>query len=203
MSRRASCTKVVFFVAGCQDAIAYLHLARDDAAMPQLDAVILQAPVSDREAPGVSEGVNRFLPQPEYRKDSPTFVSPELASLLQTDIGITLHRFRSLVLPPTGDTVNLDVCEDFFSSDLSDLYLERVFAPTTCPIMFVLSGDDASYPERIKSRLPDLLQCFRRSTPEPYSSRHSCILPDADHSLSSVSSAEAFKQQVVAFLGDL
>lgn len=193
------------FFAGCQDAIAYLHLKRSRADMPTLDGVILQAPVSDREAPGVPEVVERHV-KPVYdegKYDLDAFVPPAWAAALQTEIGITYRRFFSLVLPPESDRVDLHRREDFFSSDLEPEYLAKVFEPVDCPLLFALSGNDATYPDHVKPELPALLERFETATPAPCRSRFSCIVPDASHDLDEPEPARVFSDKVTGFLQGL
>ncbi|GAA5987748.1 hypothetical protein JCM10908_007197 [Rhodotorula pacifica] len=190
---------------GCQDAIAFFHLKASRANIPALDGVVLQAPVSDREAPGVPEGVDSFV-KPiyaagDYAPDA--FVPPSWASLLQTDIGITYRRFFSLVLPPHSDRVNVQNREDFFSSDLAPDYLAQVFAPVDCPLLVALSGGDATYPEHVKAELPVLLERFSAATPAVNRSPHSCIIPAASHDLSDPKHARIFTDTVVKYLQEL
>ena len=198
------------FFAGCQDAIAYLHLKRSRTDMLDLDGVILQAPVSDREAPGVPEVVERLV-QPVYNDGKydvdafvpDAFVPPAWAAALQTEIGITYRRFFSLVLPPVSDRVDLRRREDFFSSDLEPEFLAKVFEPVDCPLLFALSGDDATYPEHVKSQLPALLERFATATPAPCRSQLSCIIPNASHDLDKPEPARMFIDKVTGFLQGL
>ncbi|GAA5972744.1 hypothetical protein JCM8115_002265 [Rhodotorula mucilaginosa] len=193
------------FFAGCQDAIAYLHLKRSRPDMPVLDGVILQAPVSDREAPGVPDVVERSV-KPVYddgKYDLDAFVPPAWAAALQTEIGITYRRFFSLVLPPESGRVDLRRREDFFSSDLEPEYLAEVFEPVDYPLLFALSGNDATYPEHVKLQLPALLERFETATPAPCRSRFSCIVPNASHDLDEPEPARVFVDKVTGFLQGL
>lgn len=173
--------------------------------MPALDGVILQAPVSDREAPGVPDVVERLV-QPVYdegRYDLDAFAPPAWAAALQTAIGITYRRFFSLVLPPGSDRVDLRRREDFFSSDLKPEYLAKVFEPVDCPLLFALSGNDATYLEHVKSQLPALLKRFATATPAPCRSQLSCIIPNASHDLDEPEPARMFIDRVTGFLQGL
>lgn len=202
--RKSGASRVVLLghSTGCQDAIAYLHLKRSRSDMPTLDGIILQAPVSDREAPGVPEVVERQV-RPVYdegRYDLDAFVPPAWAATLQTDIGITYRHFFSLVLPPESDRVDLRRREDFFSSDLEPEYLAKVFEPVDCPLLFALSGNDATYPEHVKSQIPALLERFETATPAPCRSRLSCVVPNASHDLDEPEPARVFTDKVTGFL---
>ncbi|GAA5873425.1 hypothetical protein JCM3774_000781 [Rhodotorula dairenensis] len=187
---------------GCQDAIAYLHLKRSHVDMPVLDGVVLQAAVSDREAPGVPEIVERSV-KPVYDMgsyDLGAFVPPAWAAALQTDIGITYRRFYSLVLPPESDQVDVRHREDFFSSDLEPGYLAKVFDPVDRPLLIVLSGGDATYSDGVRTQLAALLERFTNAIPAASRSPLSCIIPDASHDLDDGKHARSFVDAVLRFL---
>ncbi|GAA6049746.1 hypothetical protein JCM3770_004438 [Rhodotorula araucariae] len=183
---------------GCQDAVAYLHASRD---FPELAGVVLQAPVSDREIEDVQKLVNSIDRDTPAPADPDSFVPPAWSNLFHCKSGVTYARWRSLTVKPDTDAVDLDVSEDFFSSDLSDTRLRNVFAPVTCPLLVVLSGNDSSYPPHVKRALPALLERFR--TAAPALSPQSTILEGAGHTLGAGTHADAFAERVVAFVAAL
>lgn len=112
--------------------------------------------------------------------------------------GISYARWHSVAAKPTSDEVDLDVSEDFFSSDLSDARLRNVFAPVACPVLFVLSGNDPSYPPHVKADIPALLDRFR--TAAPTFSPLSLIVEGASHTLRKPKHVEQFVERVGEFL---
>ncbi|BGP16935.1 hypothetical protein JCM10213v2_004943 [Rhodosporidiobolus nylandii] len=148
---------------GTQDAIAYLHL-RQSSSFPSLDAVILQAPVSDREI--VETDLPRILPDKLPPSSSPQdYVPHSFSKEWPLRGGITFQRYKSLCAKPSSDEIDLSVSEDFFSSDLSDSRLANVFRPLQCPLLAVLSGEDSTYPSHVKAGLPALLERFQAAIP--------------------------------------
>ncbi|BGP40763.1 hypothetical protein JCM10450v2_004764 [Rhodotorula kratochvilovae] len=183
---------------GCQDAIAYLHASRD---FPELAGVVLQAPVSDREIEAVQKLVDSIDPDAPSPSDPLSFVPPAWSRLFHCKSGVTYARWRSLTVKPASDDIDLAVSEDFFSSDLSDTRLRNVFAPVTCPLLVVLSGNDSSYPPQVKSALPSLLERFRSAAPTI--SPQSTILNGAGHTLGDGVHADQFAERVSAFVAAL
>ncbi|BGP25304.1 hypothetical protein Rt10032_c04g1890 [Rhodotorula toruloides] len=187
---------------GCQDAIAYAHLSsRHPSSIPPLDAIILQAPVSDREWPAIASLVSttQHLLSRETDLDPDAFVPPSWSQLFGTGAGVTYRRWISLALPAPSDKVNLGESEDFFSSDLSDARLANVFGAVECPLLIALSGADETYPYEVKANLPNLLQRFRRAAEDRWSGL-SRIVEGAAHNLADEKHAGEFASAVVEFL---
>jgi pimeloyl-ACP methyl ester carboxylesterase len=187
---------------GCQDAIAYAHLrSRDSFQVPPLDAIILQAPVSDREWPAVANLVasNEHVFAGEADLDLDAFVPSAWSNLFGTSTGVTYRRWRSLALPAPSDQINLAESEDFFSSDLSDARLANVFRAVDCPLLIVLSGEDETYPEGVKADLPTLLDRFRDAARDRCSVS-SRIVEGASHNLADEKHAGEFADAVFEFL---
>ncbi|GAA5971041.1 hypothetical protein JCM11641_004123 [Rhodosporidiobolus odoratus] len=193
------------FSTGTQDAISYIHLQRGDpASFPPLAGIILQAPVSDREI--VEVALPHILPQNNPQPadlDLSSYIPSAWSNEWPINSGITWQRYLSLVSKPTLDDINLEESEDFFSSDLSDARLENVFAPLSCPLLALLSGNDSSYPDSVKAKLPELLERFKRATPGGKWSPLSGIVEGASHDVSQEGSAEVLVQKVVDFVRGL
>jgi len=139
---------------GCQDVVRYLAVGKYTALVR---AVILQAPVSDREAlPLTSSG-----PSSELEASLRTFrgiatamiaegrgneVMPRAASdLLGPPHAVTAYRFDSLTGRMTDD--------DMFSSDLTDSELRAKLGHVVVPALLVVSVDDEYVPKTVDSRV--------------------------------------------------
>lgn len=185
--------------AGCQDLIAYHHASTEYV---KVDGIVLQGPVSDREFPDFQ----RFLatlpdsdPDPLVLGSDPRqFVPRTWSDFWGARAGISHARWHSIAAKPTSDEVDIDVSEDFFSSDLSDARLRNVFGPVECPILFVLSGNDPSYSPQVRGDIPALLDRFRHAAPT--FSALSTIVEGASHTLRKPKHVEQFVERVVAFL---
>ncbi|GAA6032633.1 hypothetical protein JCM8097_004853 [Rhodosporidiobolus ruineniae] len=201
--RRRGVDKVVLMghSTGCQDAIAYLHL-RQPSSLPSLDGVILQAPVSDREPlehwyPGQAD-----LPPSLENMDD--FIPSSQSKIYFTCGGIRARRWKSLTAKPDTDVVDIDVSEDFFSSDLSDARLANVFRPLACPLLTLLGGNDGAYPPHVKEKLPELLGRFKAACPEAKLwSEQSGIIPGGSHNLEEEEGAKVMVDRVVKFVQGL
>ncbi|GAA5900196.1 hypothetical protein JCM8208_002047 [Rhodotorula glutinis] len=184
---------------GCQDLIAYHHASTEYV---KVDGIVLQGPVSDREFPDFQ----RFLatlpdsdPDPLVLGSDPRqFVPRTWSDFWGARAGISHARWHSIAAKPTSDEVDIDVSEDFFSSDLSDARLRNVFGPVECPILFVLSGNDPSYSPQVRGDIPALLDRFRHAAPT--FSALSTIVEGASHTLRKPKHVEQFVERVVAFL---
>ncbi|GAA5854015.1 hypothetical protein JCM8547_008194 [Rhodosporidiobolus lusitaniae] len=189
------------FSTGCQDAIAYSHL-QASSSFPKLDAVILQAPVSDREI--IEALYSQHIPSPsEVPEDLDTFTPPAYPRLFHNIGGVTYRRWLSLVWKPKGDDIDLAVSEDFFSSDLSDQRLRNVFAPVTSPLLVFLSSNDISYPQHVKEKLPALLERFKSATNDGIFSPVSGILDGAGHDVEQEEPQKEMIEKVVKFVQQL
>jgi alpha-beta hydrolase superfamily lysophospholipase len=129
---------------GCQDAMEY-HTGKGSAGRPVIDGVILQAPVSDREAmamtmkKSMSEAIVKTAREwiAEGRGDD---ALPQVLGGLRNPV--TAYRWLSLISPDkTGD-------DDYFSSDLPDETLKKSFGAfkKTTPLLILISGADEHVP---------------------------------------------------------
>ncbi|KAF2156563.1 DUF1749-domain-containing protein, partial [Myriangium duriaei CBS 260.36] len=127
---------------GCQDALHYLSSASAGNDRPMVDGIILQAPVSDREAL-----VNQIGAEAVERANAAALAMREqgregdcipmaLLKPLQWDLGITASRWLSLA--------SLGGEDDMFSSDLKDTRLEETFGriPKNMHVLLLSSGAD-------------------------------------------------------------
>ncbi|KAG8631114.1 hypothetical protein KVT40_000254 [Elsinoe batatas] len=142
---------------GCQDALHYVSSSTGSSGegpgeRPRVQGIVLQAPVSDREAlvekmdPEVyarcNEIAQRFVE--EGRQDDCLPVSV-LGDVFER-IGVTARRWLSLASP---DGLGQD---DMFSSDLPDERLGKTFGkiPQGTAMLFLYSGSDEHVPKHLK-----------------------------------------------------
>ncbi|KAA8914312.1 hypothetical protein FN846DRAFT_897017 [Sphaerosporella brunnea] len=134
---------------GCQDSMQYLlNLAIGSG--PVLDGVILQAPVSDREAIVMSTNKTSYLTSINFCEswiadDKGHEIIPVEMRQMFADTPVSAERCLAAPLDANG---NPQGSEDFFSSDLNDETLTTTFgrAPTNIPLMVLYSGNDQFVP---------------------------------------------------------
>jgi alpha-beta hydrolase superfamily lysophospholipase len=132
---------------GCQDAMQYIS---GSVARPPVDGVILQAPVSDREA------LEAFVPNDErsriveiaekYVRDGrgDHVLPATLATGIFGNTPVSAYRMLSLLSP------NKDGDDDYFSSDLPDSAFEQTFGKfTKTPLLILCSGRDEHVPPHV------------------------------------------------------
>jgi hypothetical protein len=134
---------------GCQDVMEYLT-GKGCTERAVIDGVILQAPVSDREALKEDmddETISQLLNTSRQWMDSgrgndvlPESVDGKYFGKAST---VTAYRWYS-ILSPGGD-------DDYFSSDLSDETLRKTFGSIKkeSPLLILYSGDDDNAPESV------------------------------------------------------
>ncbi|EMC91275.1 hypothetical protein BAUCODRAFT_48134, partial [Baudoinia panamericana UAMH 10762] len=137
---------------GCQDCMEYL-VGPKAAQRPAVSGVILQAPVSDREA------LNHELPEAimheanqlalkmcreGHDKDA---MPHRLSKLAFGRMAITARRWVDVASPGPDHTG----ADDYFSSDLSDERLQRTFGtlPSSTPLLILYSGNEENIPPTI------------------------------------------------------
>ena len=132
---------------GCQDAMQYVS---GPVELPPLDGVILQAPVSDREAleAGVPDYVRKQVievAQKHVSNGQENQVLPtDLSSRLFGSTPVSAYRALSLLSP------NKDGDEDYFSGDLPDSAFEKTFGTyTRTPLLILCSGNDEHVPPHV------------------------------------------------------
>ena len=140
---------------GCQDCIEYL-VGKNSEKRPLVDGIILQAPVSDREAIGkslpeahVHEANQLALKMCREGKDKDALPN-RLTKPLFGRIAITARRWVDIASPGPYN----DGADDYFSSDLSDERLRSTFGklPASSPLLVLFSGDDDGVPSSVDKR---------------------------------------------------
>ncbi|KAM3415020.1 hypothetical protein BST61_g10157 [Cercospora zeina] len=144
---------------GCQDCMEYVVGTGADER-PQVDGVILQAPVSDREAlelelPQTFKHEADQLALRMCREGREKEAMPyRLTKSVYGRLSITARRWVDVSSPAP----NHDGADDYFSSDLPDERLTGTFGrlPSTTPLLIAYSGNDESVPETVDK--PKLVQ---------------------------------------------
>lgn len=140
---------------GCQDCMAYTTGSGAELR-PGVDGVVLQAPVSDREAIAhhlpqafLHEADQLALKMCREGKDKDCMPN-RLTRPVFGRIGITARRWVDVSSPGPHH----DGADDFFSSDLPDERLQRTFGriPASAPLLVLFSGADESVPEEVDKR---------------------------------------------------
>lgn len=138
---------------GCQDVVRYLAFGKR-ASMVQ--AAILQAPVSDREAlalTSINFSLDAAAALQKYRQMASSMIAeghgdevmPRAACLLLgPPHAITASRFDSLTGRMTQD--------DMFSSDLTDAELQQCLGHVAVPTLIAMSLDDEYVPSSVDAR---------------------------------------------------
>ncbi|KAF2212522.1 hypothetical protein CERZMDRAFT_40475 [Cercospora zeae-maydis SCOH1-5] len=137
---------------GCQDCMEYVVGAGAEKR-PQVDGVILQAPVSDREAledelPQTFKHEADQLALQMCREGREKDAMPyRLTKNVYGRLGITARRWVDVSSPAP----NHDGADDYFSSDLSDERLMATFGRlrSNTPLLIAYSGDDESVPKTV------------------------------------------------------
>lgn len=200
---------------GCQDVIAFFHHLSSNSSptvSPELQSLIvgaaLLAPVSDRQActRWMSTETIESLTTPPPGSTLDDIVGPYDPKEPLGPARITYRRWRSLLLPPAstepGSKLDVEVCEDFFSTDLPDHYLkETVLNEVNKPLLVLLNEKDESYDKEL-----DLKGWFKRfddATPEGSRSEFSGIVEGADHSVLTEEAQQRLYKRVGGFLQSL
>lgn len=172
---------------GCQDCMEYVVGAKAEQR-PAVDGVILQAPVSDREAL-VNHLPNAFMHEANqlalkmcregHDKDA---IPNRLTKPVFGRVAITARRWVDIASPGPDHTG----ADDYFSSDLPDDRLKNTFgrfAPTT-PLLILEGGSDESVPEFVNK--DELVSRWAKVVEEgggKVDTIHGSIVPGASHNL--------------------
>jgi pimeloyl-ACP methyl ester carboxylesterase len=169
---------------GCQGAMEYVT-GEGHGERPPIDGVILQAPVSDREA---------LMMEDRLKRDAIIEMAKKFTSegrgdaVLPLEFGepvfgktpITAYRWLSLLsLDMNGD-------DDYFSSDLPISKLRTTFGafPKTTPLQILCSGIDEHVPSSVN--VQSLMDYWTRLVKEGggiVDVENSAIIPKASHNL--------------------
>ncbi|KAI6930764.1 DUF1749-domain-containing protein [Hortaea werneckii] len=194
---------------GCQDCMEYVVGAKADQR-PPVDGVILQAPVSDREAmdhhmPKAFMHEANQLALKMCREGHDKDAMPDrLVSPLFGRVAITAKRWVDIA-SPAPDHRGAD---DYFSSDLSDERLNNTFGciPSSTPLLLLYSGNDDSVPPEVNK--DDLvfrwIKIVERNSGK-VDRYNGSIVPNASHNLNGNPSTvvQDLVKRVVGYIGRL
>ncbi len=173
--------------AGCQD---ILFFQRHSSLSSAVDAVILQAAVSDRDIiETIPETQSMLQEAREYRSNN-----QEERCLTERyfDAPITASRYLSLA-ERLGD-------DDMFSVDLTELELFPLLSSVKVPISLCFSAQDEYVPDRDGQRLlaERMVRVLQGNSP-----RVECRYFDGDHMLTRPEHYRAFVDYVIEFISTL
>lgn len=169
--------KVILFghSTGCQDSIHYLLKRGSD-----IDGIVLQAPVSDREGMELGfeesgQNLQEYNHEARYvfEKHGPDALLPKKFS--KAFFGAPLNAYRWISLAEAGGD------DDYFSSDLSDSQLNDTFGKIDKPLLLLYSGADQFVPPKIDKAL--VVKRFQSFTGSKYWSKYSGLVNGASHNV--------------------
>lgn len=169
---------------GCQDAMEYVT-GKGHEQRPPIDGVILQAPVSDREALMMEDGIERnsiiAMARAYIKEGRGDDVLPrKFGEAVFGMTPISAYRWLSLLSP------DKDGDDDYFSSDLPVSKLRTTFGafPKTTPLQILCSGIDEYVPASVN--IQSLISFWTRIVKEGggiVDEQNSGIIPKASHNL--------------------
>ena len=167
---------------GCQDILWLLSHNEFEPCRKFIKAVILQAPVSDREYLFLDNAANRLWEEAKILLSNNE--QNKILSKTYFNVPITAYRLCSL-LNRLGD-------DDYFSTDLTEDELSDKLKDlcTLIPIHMVFSGSDQYVPDFAASKLNNLIQIYKniltKLSGDPNFAESKCsftFLDGADHSI--------------------
>lgn len=133
---------------GCQDCMEYV-VGKNASARPAVDGIILQAPVSDREAlaeelpQAFKHEADQLALKMCREKHSADCMPSRLTKSVYGRLAVTAKRWLDVSNPGGAD--------DYFSSDLTLDTLKTTFGklPASSPLLLLCGGADDSVPARV------------------------------------------------------
>ncbi|KAK3331962.1 hypothetical protein B0T19DRAFT_414328 [Cercophora scortea] len=196
---------------GCQDCLEYYrHLEKgrvdgedgevNGEGVPEVDGVILQGPVSDREAMavlGVEKGeverVVEFAKGMVDKGKGEEIVPREMVEGILGGSPVTAYRVWSLA-GVGGD-------DDYFSSDLPDDKVKAIWGRLRQPVLIVPSAEDEFVPGTID--VAALVKRWESFCLPGMASELSGLIPGANHRVDDARAQEWLAERVVRFLAGL
>ncbi|KAK3682630.1 hypothetical protein B0T22DRAFT_471631 [Podospora appendiculata] len=185
---------------GCQDCLEYLDTGKYVAAAPGVDGVILQGPVSDREAMGLGVGAEEvercagFARAMVLEGRGEEIVPRGMVEDVLGDTPVSAYRLWSLAAVGGDD--------DYFSSDLPDDRVTAIWGRLRQPVLIVPSANDEFVPKEV-----DVDALVRKwmsyCRPPAVVSELSGLIPGANHRVDDATSQGWLAERVVRFLAGL
>ena len=191
--------KVILFghSTGCQDSIHYLLNRGSD-----IDGIVLQAPVSDREAmvmgfEEAGKSLTEFNHEARYvyEKHGPDALLPKKFS--KEFFGAPINAYRWISLSEAGGD------DDYFSSDLADSQLKETFGKIDKPLLVLYSGSDEFVPPKINKEA--VVERYKSFTDPKYWSKYGGIVKGAAHNVgpqSEPGAVDILVEKVKGFLSE-
>ncbi|KAJ4339157.1 hypothetical protein N0V95_007842 [Ascochyta clinopodiicola] len=171
---------------GCQGCMEYMKVSKDRVAA--VNAYVMQAPTSDRETASM-------LMTPDFYKQTLKFVEDEIARGNKDGI------MPKDLIPSIFDSPISVGDDDYFSSDLEDSRISKTFGAMDKQTLILPSEKDEMVPPAVEKQA--LLERWIQASPANLVSKLSSLVPDADHTVSTLESQQWFAEKVVRFLGSL
>lgn len=193
---------------GCQDCMEYVVGAKAEQR-PTMDGIILQAPVSDREA------IGELLPEAFLHEANQLALKmcregrgkdamPNRLTAGFGRVAITAKRWVDVASPAP----NHDGADDYFSSDLPDERLNKTFGklPPSTPLLILYGGADESVPPSVdKHALVSRWMRIVQGSGGIVDNVNGGITPEATHNLNGNDKVvvEDLVKRVLGFVGRL
>ncbi|KAK4459004.1 hypothetical protein QBC42DRAFT_275406 [Cladorrhinum samala] len=181
---------------GCQDCLEYV-LTYGEEPKDRVDGIVLQGPVSDREA--INMTCDRIQVEESIKAAEDMMQTGRMNEVMQSaslpegwrGSPVTAYRWLSLAAKGGHD--------DYFSSDLSDDKLENIWGRLRQPVLILPSGKDEWVPELIDVEV--MVERWKRFCPEGIASELSGLIPGANHRVEGAEEGERWLvDRVVKFL---
>ncbi|KAH6849775.1 hypothetical protein B0I37DRAFT_413225 [Chaetomium sp. MPI-CAGE-AT-0009] len=192
---------------GCQDCLAYVAAVRDggegggggEEGGLWVDGLVLQGPVSDREAIGMEEDAGEVRASLEVAEGlvkagkGGVVMDGEVMPAGWRNGPVTAYRWASLA-GVGGD-------DDYFSSDLPDDKLAAVWGKLEQPVLIVPSEKDEFVPASID--VMGLVERWKSFCKPGIASDLSGLIPGANHRVDNDDGQEWLADRVARFLAEL
>ncbi|RFU74821.1 esterase lipase superfamily [Trichoderma arundinaceum] len=186
--------KIVLFghSTGCQDCAEYTNYTKHGSS--PVDGFILQAPISDREAfklefPDTDRSVQ--IAEQMIAEGKADHIAPKEVIPPSLGPAVSAYRLRSL-LAKGGD-------EDYFSSDLDDATVKKIWSRFDKPVLVLHSEKDENVPRSVDQR--KLNKIYQEAGAQV--SSLSDLIPNTGHTVRRDSAREWLGGRIVKFLETL
>jgi pimeloyl-ACP methyl ester carboxylesterase len=192
---------------GCQDCMEYL-VGKEAGKRPAVDGIILQAPVSDRQAlenelpQAFKEEADQLALKMCREKQAQDAMPNRLTKPVFGRIAITAQRWLD-VSSPAPDHSGAD---DYFSSDLPVSRLQTTFGklPPSSPLLILFSGSDESVPKSVdKQKLVETWFQVVKESGGSIDETNGGVVPGATHNCNTSPDevVQDLVRRVVGFVG--